>query len=119
VARYRLGRASAAAITTKKSNLELFHYFLGEMEKRLLLVVMVFAVLNGYAAFVTSKFYTAWSIRVRNETLYFLFGKHYFKARADEADSIAERVLSWARPLAFILANFIAVVASIHAYLSG
>jgi|GEM_PF-7029197 len=71
-------------------------------------VLVVFLVLNLFAAAITSHAYTEWSIRTRNELYFFLLRRPRNRERADNADEIAEGVVRWLRPLGFVLANLLA-----------
>lgn len=75
------------------------------MDKRLFPVLISFVMINGFAMFITSRRYTAWCIRIRNQGYFLLLRRESNRERAEHADEIAERHLVWIRPLGFLIAN--------------
>jgi hypothetical protein len=78
-------------------------------------LIVAAVMMNVFALVVTSHFYTAWSIRVRNDGYYFLLRREVSRERAERADEIAEDVVRWLRPLGFTVVNVLRVLLAIRA----
>jgi hypothetical protein len=86
------------------------------MDHKVRFVLIAFVTTNAFAAFVASRWYTAWGIRVRNEAYYFLLRRPVNRDKADRAEEYADRYLVWIRPLAFVLANVAAALIAWRVY---
>jgi len=64
-------------------------------------------MVNLFGWFVSSEFYTSWSIRTRNQMYYALLGREVNRERAEQAEMIAEGVVRWLRPLVMVVLNLL------------